>query len=474
MNVMDPHALDTDVLIVGAGPTGLALGVDLARRGVDALVLEAAGELFPGSRGKGFQPRTMEVFDDLGIVDAIHAVGGPYPVGMVWRDGERVGEHQMFEPAEPSEDSPYNRAWMVPQWRTQEILAARLAELGGKVAFRHEVAGVTQDGTGVTAHLAAGGTVRARYLVAADGGRSAVRRALGIGMTGETVDPSPTLVADVRISGLDRDNWHVFPPRDGEDFLAVCPLAGTEDFQVMARFPEGAAVDTSPEGVRKVVARRSHIAAEDVTEVRWTSDFRPRAALADRFRAGRVFIAGDAAHVHSPAGGQGLNTSVQDAYNLGWKLGAVLSGSAPAALLDSYEEERRPIAARMLDLSTAVHRGEVRRGGETRQMGIGYRDSSLTVETRTVPDGALRAGDRAPDGTVGGVRLFDAFRGPHWTLLALGAAAPPVPESVPVVRGPGHAMYGTGLFLVRPDGYVGWAGEDATGLGGYLARFGLA
>ncbi|MFE9704962.1 FAD-dependent oxidoreductase [Streptomyces sp. NPDC005930] len=471
---MDTHALDTDVLIVGAGPTGLALGVDLARRGVDALVLEGAGELFPGSRGKGFQPRTMEVFDDLGIVDAIHAVGGPYPVGMVWRDGERVGEHQMFEPAEPSEDSPYNRAWMVPQWRTQEILAARLAELGGKVAFHHEVAGVTQDGTGVTAHLAAGGTVRARYLVAADGGRSAVRRALGIGMTGETVDPSPTLVADVRISGLDRDNWHVFPPRDGEDFLAVCPLAGTEDFQVMARFPEGAAVDTSPEGVRKVVARRSHIAAEDVTEVRWTSDFRPRAALADRFRAGRVFIAGDAAHVHSPAGGQGLNTSVQDAYNLGWKLGAVLSGSAPAALLDSYEEERRPIAARMLDLSTAVHRGEVRRGGETRQMGIGYRDSSLTVETRTVPDGALRAGDRAPDGIVGGVRLFDAFRGPHWTLLALGAAAPPVPESVPVVRGPGHAMYGTGLFLVRPDGYVGWAGEDATGLGGYLARFGLA
>ncbi|MGW5784325.1 FAD-dependent oxidoreductase [Streptomyces sp. NPDC003757] len=471
---MDTHALDTDVLIVGAGPTGLALGVDLARRGVDALVLEAAGELFPGSRGKGFQPRTMEVFDDLGIVDAIHAAGGPYPVGMVWRDGERVGEHQMFEPAEPSEDSPYNRAWMVPQWRTQEILAARLAELGGKVAFRHEVAGVTQDGTGVTAHLAAGATVRARYLVAADGGRSAVRRALGIGMTGETVDPSPTLVADVRISGLDRDNWHVFPPHDGEDFLAVCPLAGTEDFQVMARFPEGAAVDTSPDGVREVVARRSHIAAEDVTEVRWTSDFRPRAALADRFRAGRVFLAGDAAHVHSPAGGQGLNTSVQDAYNLGWKLGAVLSGSAPAALLDSYEEERRPVAARMLDLSTAVHRGEVRRGGETRQMGIGYRDSSLTVETRAVPDGALRAGDRAPDGTVDGVRLFDAFRGPHWTLLALGAAAPPVPESVPVVRGPRHAMYGTGLFLVRPDGYVGWAGEDATGLGGYLARFGPA
>ncbi|WP_411576137.1 FAD-dependent oxidoreductase [Streptomyces mutabilis] len=467
---------DTDVLIVGAGPTGLALGVDLARRGVDALVVERGAGLFPGSRGKGMQPRTMEVFDDLGVVDAIHAAGGTYPVGMIWQNGQRVGEHQMFDPAEVSEDSPYNEPWMVPQWRTQEILAARLAELGGTVAFGREVTGVEQDADGVTAHLASGGAVRAHYLVAADGGRSAVRRALGIGMPGETVDPSPMLVADVRISGLDRDHWHVFPPADGSPhFLAVCPLAGTEDFQVVARFPEGAAVDLSADGIPKVIAERSHLAPEDVTEVRWASDFRPRAALADRFRAGRVFLAGDAAHVHSPAGGQGLNTSVQDAYNLGWKLGAALTGAAPAGLLDSYEEERRPIAAQMLDLSTGVHRGEVRRGGATRQLGLGYRDSSLTVETRaTVAEGAVRAGDRAPDGSVDGVRLFDAFRGPHWTLLALGVDLPGgVGASVRVVRGAAHGAYGAGVFLVRPDGYVGWAGDTPEGVGGYLRRFGL-
>lgn len=180
--------------------------------------------------------------------------------------------------------------------------------------------------------------------------------------------------------------------------------------------------------------------------------------------------------MHSPAGGQGLNTSVQDAYNLGWKLGAVLKGDAPAALLDSYEEERRPIAAQMLDLSTAVHRGEVRRGGATRQLGIGYRDSSLTVETRgAVGEEAVRAGDRAPDGRVDGVRLFDAFRGPHWTLLALGVDAPGggVGAAVPVVRGGAHGAYGAGLFLVRPDGYVGWAGDTPDGLGAYLGRFGL-
>lgn len=462
--------MNTDVLIVGAGPTGLALGIDLARRGVDALIVEKADRLFPGSRGKGIQPRTMEVFDDLGVLDAILAVGGTYPVGMIWQDGERVGEHRMFDPAEPTEDSPYNAPWMVPQWRTQEVLSARLEELGGRVSFGREVVGCEQDADGVTVRFAAGADVRARYVVAADGGRSTVRRALGIGMTGETVDPNPMLVADVRVAGLDRDNWHVFPPRgEGDGYLAICPLAGTEDFQVVAQFPEGTRVDLSPDAIREVVAARSHLTAESVTEVRWASDFRPRAALADGFRSGRVLLAGDAAHVHSPAGGQGLNTSVQDAYNLGWKLGAVLRSGAPAALLDTYEEERRPVAARMLGISTGVHRGEVRRGEATRQLDLGYRESSLTEETRTAA-GGLRAGDRAPDGKLGALRLFDVFRGPHWTLVAVGMEAPELPEPVRVVTGEEQPSYGKGLFLVRPDGYVGWAGEDASKLAGYLGR----
>ncbi|MFF8014324.1 FAD-dependent monooxygenase [Streptomyces sp. NPDC007929] len=479
---------DTDVLVVGAGPTGLALGIDLARRGVAALVVEREPTLFPGSRGKGLQPRTMEVFDDLGVLDAIRAGGGTYPVGMIWQNGGRAGEHRMFDAAEPTEDAPYNEPWMVPQWRTQQILRARLEELGGEVAFDRELVALTRHedeggvGTevgpgegvvpGVRAEFASGEVVTARYVVAADGGRSTVRRLLGIGMTGETVDPHPTLVADVRISGLDRDNWHVFPPGEADGFLAICPLPGTEDFQLVARFPEGTAPDLTLEGVRKVVAARSHLAPESVTELRWASDFRPRAALADRFRSGRVFLAGDAAHVHSPAGGQGLNTSVQDAYNLGWKLGAVLRDGADPALLDSYEEERRPVAAEMLGLSTRVHRGETRRGEATRQLGLGYRESPLTRETRTDP-GTPRAGDRAPDGRVDGVRIFDAFRGPHWTLLALGdAQAPDLGAGIPVVRGPAPGAYGPGLYLVRPDGYIGWAGETAAGLPEYLARFG--
>ncbi|MGW1763979.1 FAD-dependent monooxygenase [Streptomyces sp. NPDC002073] len=513
--------MDTDVLIVGAGPTGLALAVDLARRGIRALVVERAEGLFPGSRGKGLQPRTLEVLEDLGLHRAILAAGGPYPVGMIWKDGVRQGEHRMFDETEPSEGAPYHQPWMVPQWRTQELLHARLTELGGTVAFGRELVGITQDGAdgdatagtgdaagaataagtgdaagagtaaGVTAVFASGETVRARYAVAADGGRSTVRRTLGIGMTGETVDPNPILVADVRITGLDRDHWHVFPPAGGEGFLAICPLAGTDRFQVTAQFLNAAegvgatAPDISLDGIRKAVAARSHLAPDAVTEVHWASDFRPRAAMADRFRDGRILLAGDAAHVHSPAGGQGLNTGVQDAYNLGWKLAAVLAGHAPASLLDSYEEERMPVAADILGLSTAVHRGEIRRGEATQQLGLGYRDASLSVETRTgLPEDALRAGDRAPDGIRAGVRLFDAFQGPHWTLLTVGSAeSDPATgttargegglPSVRTVRIPSYGAYGDGVFLIRPDGHIGWAGDTADGAARYAARFGL-
>ncbi|MEV0323344.1 FAD-dependent oxidoreductase [Streptomyces sp. NPDC050658] len=470
-----PPDARTDVLVVGAGPTGLTLACDLARRGVRARVVERAAALFPGSRGKGIQPRTQEVFDDLGIIDAALAAGGPAPVGMVWRDGERQGEHRMFDAVEPTPDAPHATPLLLPQWRTQELLYARLKELGGAdVEFGAGLTELAQDAAGVTARLTDGRTVRAAYAVAADGGRSTVRAALGIGMTGETVDPNPILVADIRVPALDRDNWHMFPPTaEGAGFLAMCPLPGTDDFQLTAQFTDGTDPDTSLEGVRAVVAARTHLTAADVTEVRWASDFRPRAALADRFRAGRVFLAGDSAHVHSPAGGQGLNTSVQDAYNLGWKLGAVLRGGAPDALLDTYEEERLPVAAQMLGLSTRIHRGEERRGAATRQLGLGYRGGPLTSETRTgLAEGALRAGDRAPDGPRGGGagRLFDAFRGPHFTLLAVGTdtGLPSLDdELIHVHRIPAYAPYGTGVFLVRPDGYVAWAGDDASGLKEY-------
>ncbi|MFI0818667.1 FAD-dependent monooxygenase [Streptomyces sp. NPDC021098] len=491
------------VLIIGAGPAGLTLAVDLARRGVSARIVERGEGLFPGSRGKGLQPRTQEVFDDLGVMAAVRAAGGPYPPMMGWEDDRRLGAFEMIVRNGPTPGTPYHDIWMLPQWRTAEVLYARLRELGGEVAFGAECTGLTQDADGVTARLAhADGSaedVRAAYAVAADGGRSTVRKALGIGMAGESVDPVPRLVADVALTGLDRDHWHVWQKAKGGS-LSLCPLAGTGLFQAMAQYDDVDAVpDPDPEAVRRLIAERTHLAASDVRDVRWASPFRVRAAMAERFREGRVFLVGDAAHIHSPAGGQGLNTGVQDAYNLGWKLGAVLRGGADAALLDSYEEERMPVAAGVLGISTRIHRAgmvgnakEPRRTAEVHQLGLTYRGGALAVDRRQDAATALRAGDRAPDapctlpdGTP--FRLFDAFRGPHVTVLALGGAEPPAPERASVVAyrvgGPapdlldpdGHlrAGYGDrGVLVIRPDGYVGCAADRADQVTGYLTRLG--
>ncbi|SEC06943.1 FAD-dependent monooxygenase [Streptomyces melanosporofaciens] len=497
---------DADVLIAGAGPAGLTLAVDLARRGVRARVVERGEGLFPGSRGKGLQPRTQEVFDDLGVGEAMRAAGGPYPPMMRWEDERRLGTFEMMERIEPTPDRPYHEALMLPQWRTAEILHARLEELGGGVEFGTALTGLEPDGDGVTAHLTyadgSAGTVRAAYLVAADGGRSTVRKALGIGMTGEAVDPAPSVVADVVIDGaergLDRDHWHVWWHAKGGG-IALCPLAGTDHFQVTAQYDDPDAVpDASPEAVRQLIADRTALAASDVREVRWASVFTPRAAMADRFRAGRVFLVGDAAHIHSPAGAQGLNTSVQDAYNLGWKLGQVLRHGADPALLDSYEAERLPVAAGVLGISTRIHRAHragdakgARRAKEVHQLELSYRDGPLAVDDRDQP-GQVGAGDRAPDAPCAlpdgtRVRLFDMLRGPHFTLLVLGGATPPTTdfgglaatlaaaECLRTIRigGPnpdlldadGHlaAAYGPGpaALLIRPDGYVCWATEGA-------------
>ncbi|MFH8568976.1 FAD-dependent monooxygenase [Streptomyces sp. NPDC017993] len=472
-----------DVLIAGAGPTGLALGIDLARRGVRALIVERQRSLSPGARGTGLQPRTQEVYDDLGVLPAVRAAGGPYPPMALWEDGRIARTHEMVERVDPTPGTPYSNTLMIPQWRNLQLLHERLSELGGRVLHGTELTGYEQDADGVTARLglADGGsrTVRAGYLVAADGGRSTVRKGLGVGMSGPQLTSGACVLADVRVDGLDRDHWHRWMLPNG-GFVALLPLAGTDHFQAFAvASPDEP--DTSPDGVRALIARWTHLVPEQLGEVLWTSVYRPRAGMADRYRQGRIFLAGDAAHIHSPAGGQGLNTSVQDAYNLGWKLGQVLRHGAPDALLDTYESERRPIAARLLETSTRLHRsGSLRRGRDLHQLDIGYPDSPLSKELRTaVAEGARTAGDRAPDApchTADGrpTSLFDAYRGPHFTLLALGdtdldeAALPVGPDLLRTVRvgGPdpdlidkdGHIgdAYGEdpGVFLIRPDGHL--------------------
>jgi hypothetical protein len=278
--------------------------------------------------------------------------------------------------------------------------------------------------------------------------------------------------------------------------LSLCPLAGTPMFQLQAALPMDGEIDISDAALAKMIEDRTGRADLAPTAVLWRSAFQPSARLADRYRVGRVFLAGDAAHVHPPTGGQGLNTSLQDAYNLGWKLAASLRG-APAGLLETYEAERRPIAAEVLGISTGILRsGEARRGREHQQLDLGYFDSALSLERRG-REGRLGAGARAPDAplrSAGGqpTRLFELFKGPHATLLGYQAAdAQPVqPRQGLHIRrvGPGgdvtdeagHFAQAYDLdpgdwILIRPDGYVAAivsAGEAAA-LDEVLAAMGL-
>lgn len=317
------------------------------------------------------------------------------------------------------------------------------------------------------------------------------------GFEGETWENARMFVGDVRVDGLDRDHWHSWPSHP-DGWLALCPLPSTQSFQFQAAIPSDMEEDPSLEAFQGIVDERTGRSDLKLYDPTWLSLYRVNIRMVNRYRAGRVFLAGDAAHVHSPAGGQGMNTGIQDAYNLGWKLGLVLNG-ARSSLLDTYEEERLPVAASILGISTRLSRefqankNQLSRNSETLQLGINYRTSSLTRHEASSPF-LLRAGDRAPDGPLldkrgNRVRLFDLLRGPWFTLLSLGVAdveeitrmRERYPENLreyticreeseeldrqrDFIGADGHVFQAylaknSGLFLIRPDGYVGWLGE---------------
>ncbi|MFE4452372.1 FAD-dependent monooxygenase [Streptomyces sp. NPDC056796] len=499
----------TDVLIVGAGPTGLTLACDLARRGTGVRIVDKSPGHPRSSRAKGPDPRSLEVLEDLGVVEAVLAAGwAPLPMRK-YRDGAAVTDTDPYAGSAPTPDAPYDRGRLIAQWRLEEILRDRLAGLGVAVETGTEVVGITDDGTSVTAALADGSRAGARYVVGCDGAHSRVRTLLGIPFEGETDEERLMVCGDVEITPgvLDRGVWHQWFDEDGA--VMLCPVPGTRAGWWYQSGPErdarGRALAPSPDGFRRLFARHTRLPAAHLTSATLLSTYRVNVRMADRYRVGRVLLAGDAAHVHAVAGGLGMNTGIQDAHNLGWKLAQVLRGRAGAALLDTYEEERLPVAARTLDLTSQRLRATleaIRQPGGGLEAAVapsvagphpGYRWSSLA---RPGGRGRVRSGDRAPDApcadaaTGAPTRLFHAFAGPHLTVLGFGPGSERVLREAAAfhgdavrtfrVYGPGTAaplpgalhdrdgharraygVEGDAVVVVRPDNHVGLIADAA-------------
>ncbi|GAA3256902.1 FAD-dependent oxidoreductase [Nonomuraea helvata] len=334
MNAELPES--TDVLIVGAGPVGLALATALARQGVQAVLVDKAASGADTSRASVVHARTLEVLREIDVSDELVSLGVTVPRFTV-RDRDRILLTVGFD--ELPTDFPYTL--LVPQDVTERVLLDRLLAAGGTVHRACEVTGVEQSSTGVTATTADGRLIRASYVVGADGMHSTVREHSGISFTGDTYAQSFVL-ADVRLdwAGAADEVSLYFAPAG---VTVVAPLPGGRH-RIVATVEEAPERPDIPD-IQALLDTRGPVAhPATVTDLVWSSRFRVHHRLADRYRAGRIFLAGDAAHVHSPAGGQGMNTGIQDALNLAGKLTAVLRDGVPETVLDAYEAERRPVA----------------------------------------------------------------------------------------------------------------------------------
>ncbi|GIG68385.1 FAD-dependent monooxygenase [Phytomonospora endophytica] len=506
----------TDVVVIGAGPVGLTLACDLARRGVGVRIVDRAPAHAVGTRARGVRARTQEVFEDLGVLEdlAKHAET-QLSTRFYDADGHVVREAVMYDaPSVPG--APYPGSLMVGQQFTEAVLRDRLASLGVRVELDAALVDLVQDGGRVTATVLRAGRreeIRARYLVGCDGGGSTVRKLAGISFLGETWERQRMLFGNLRVEGLDDSVTHMWAhgPRG---MLTLSPMPRSDTWFFTAPLPEdGGTATMSVEAFADIFAERVGLPGVRFFDPVYLSVYQVNIRMVDRYRDGRVLLAGDAAHVHTPAGGQGMNTGVQDAYNLGWKLGRVLRG-APETLLDTYQEERLPIAEHVLASTTA--RGRHWSGTDTArvsdriigafqgrdpfsdvsQLSITYRGAGLSHDLDDTI--GIRAGDRAPDATCvdlatgAPVRLFDLFRGPHFTLLVFGSGPAPRVDDGEVrthrvllaahdekalhdTTGEAHELYGVdgaGLVLIRPDGYVALAGGtwEERSVSDYLQR----
>ncbi len=513
------RAHEPEVLVVGAGPTGLVAAAQLAERGVAVRIIDVAPQRSPHSRALVVHARTLELMDKMGLADPLVAVGHRSPGVTIHVRGTPAATFDVG--ALGVDDTPFPFMLFLSQVETERVLDEHLARRGIEVDRSVALVGLTQDEHGVTAAVEREGrpeTIRAQYVIGADGAHSAVRHALGLSFEGAAY-ASDFILGDVEVGGdFDPTRLHMFMTRRG---MAICfPMPGRLT-RVMCTGGRGRERD---EALTLDELQEQFSAMSERPELRlarptWLSRFRLHHRGVDRYWIGRVFVAGDAAHIHSPAGGQGMNTGMQDAFNLAWKLGMVLRQQAPSSLLDSYHAERHPVGERLLrftdrlfSMMSSVNpvitglrnfflpRVAPRIMGSDRgsdvfrfvsQIGIRYRRSPVVSEQSAGASASWRrgprAGDRAPG--LGPYRghLLRQLTGSGWWLLgfcgegpqALDAARWQVrlrgaigdrpfitprlvsvddtPDGVHDPEGQLHRRYGLtgpGLYLIRPDGHI--------------------
>ncbi len=498
-------------MIVGAGPTGLTLACELARRNVAIRIIDHLPRFPVGSRAKGLQPRSLEVFDDIGIGEKVLKSGSNEIIFRRYSKDKLIGESGP-DKSNLRTDTKYHHFFFIPQWQVEQLLREKLASFGITVELNTALESITQTGEYVVANILKDKTmesVQCSYLAGCDGGKSTVRKILNIDFHGETHEDERMLIGDVEVEGLVADAWHVWIHSQYGMSIALCPLPGTNSWQLQAAaIPDenGNIPEPTLENFRRIFQEQSGMPHVQLKNLTWQSLYRVNVRMADRFNIGRVFITGDAAHVHSVAGGLGMNTGIQDAYNLGWKIAAVFNNHANVTLLDTYEEERLPVAAWTLNMSSerqkivvnSARQGqsgmETSASKDTTQLNINYRSSSLSVDL-TGKKNALHAGDRAPDiifsDEAAGykLRLFDYYMGTNFIVLAFGKEYVNLLNdinelfkgkvSIYLVAGQQqkdlnviddrfniiYNVYGNqdALFVIRPDGYIGLIAKQNDG-----------
>ena len=514
----------TEVLVVGAGPTGLSLAITLRRHGIAVRVVDRAAQPSGVSKALALWSASLEAFAGMGIIDAFLGAGKRMRSLHV---GD--GDHPLAEIAVGDGiDSPYPFPLLLPQSHTERLLGERAAALGVTIERGVALTGLAQDEGGVTATLQRGErteTVRARYLVGCDGARSTVRHALGIEFAGYT-EPETFLLGDVQIEGGALDPHSIYVWWHGGGTVALFPYGDTV-WRMFARRPEGGGDEPPTLAELQGHVERHGPRGLVLREPTWLSSFRINERLAARYRDGRCFLAGDAAHVHSPAGGQGMNTGIQDATNLGWKLAAVLRGRGDAELLlDSYEAERRPVARGVIaNASQMLHAAftggrigtlvkdvlvsllgnlaavQKRLQLQMSETEVVYREGPLVaLGGPPLWPGRAEVGARARDATCrdagsGEARtLWPLLGAPRHSLLVFADAGQPLGDDLEGIAAqagdalqilslgpdedPGgeararYRLHGPGWVLIRPDLVVAarGAGDDLTALVRYLER----